>query len=83
VPTLATDGTSEPRPILLAGDPPSPVNLPSGCRFHPRCWLRERLGNPDICTAQAPALAGPNGHQAACHFAAETASHAAALAGRA
>jgi oligopeptide transport system ATP-binding protein len=79
VPTLATSEAAEPRPILLTGDPPSPVNLPGGCRFHTRCWLRERLGNPDICTAEAPALSGADGHQAACHFAAETAVHAAAL----
>ncbi len=81
VPTLATIGGSEPRPILLTGDPPSPVNLPGGCRFHTRCWLRERLGNPDICTAESPVLSGADGHQAACHFAAETAGHAATLPG--
>jgi oligopeptide/dipeptide ABC transporter ATP-binding protein len=83
VPTLATSETAEPRPILLAGDPPSPVNLPAGCRFHTRCWLRECLGNPEICTTEAPVLSGADGHQAACHFAAETAAHAATLAGRA
>ena len=55
--------------IILKGDVPSPVNPPSGCNFHPRCWLWERLGQPEICTTTDPALTqtGP-GHQAACHF---------------
>jgi oligopeptide/dipeptide ABC transporter ATP-binding protein len=76
VPTLATEGDAAPVPVLLSGDPPSPVNLPTGCRFHTRCWLREKLGNPAICGEQTPALAGETAHQAACHFAGETASHA-------
>jgi oligopeptide transport system ATP-binding protein len=78
VPSLATRTSSRQRPILLAGDPPSPVRLPGGCRFHSRCWLRGQLGNPAICAAQAPALSGAEGHEVACHFAAETARHAAA-----
>jgi peptide/nickel transport system ATP-binding protein len=55
--------------IILKGDVPSPVNPPSGCNFHPRCWLWERLGKPEICTTSDPSLAqtGPR-HEAACHF---------------
>src|SRR5262249_23587506 len=78
VPTLATRATPAQDPILLAGDPPSPVRLPAGCRFHTRCWLREALGNPAICATTAPALAGENGHRAACRLAAERARPAAA-----
>jgi oligopeptide/dipeptide ABC transporter ATP-binding protein len=58
------------RHIVLKGDVPSPANPPSGCRFHTRCWLREQLGNPEICSAEDPPLrqAAPD-HQVACHFA--------------
>lgn len=58
------------RRIILTGDVPSPVNPPSGCRFHTRCWLRKKLGNPDICVTEEPALGVQEaGHRAACHFA--------------
>jgi oligopeptide transport system ATP-binding protein len=60
------------RRIILKGDVPSPVNPPSGCRFHTRCWLRDRLGNPERCTTEDPALrALAAGHEVACHFAEE------------
>ena len=62
------------RRIILKGDVPSPANPPSGCRFHTRCWLRERLGRPERCETTEPPLesAGPNSdHLAACHFVAE------------
>ena len=62
------------RRIILHGDVPSPVNPPSGCRFHTRCWLRERLANPERCSADDPALRELRpGHRVACHFAEEVA----------
>jgi oligopeptide transport system ATP-binding protein len=58
------------RRIILRGDVPSPVAPPSGCRFHTRCWLRERLGNPEQCVTDDPALRVLDGsHEVACHFA--------------
>ena len=54
VPNPAIEATR--RRIILTGDVPSPVNPPSGCRFHTRCWLRERLGNPERCVAEMPEL---------------------------
>ena len=60
------------RRIILTGDVPSPSNPPSGCRFHTRCWLRERLNNPERCVAEEPALREmATGHRVACHFAEE------------
>lgn len=61
---------SERQRIILKGDLPSPAAPPAGCRFHTRCWLRERLGNPDECTAADPPLQElAPGHMVACHFA--------------
>jgi oligopeptide transport system ATP-binding protein len=58
------------RRIILRGDVPSPVNPPSGCHFHTRCWLRERMGNPERCSAEVPVLRTlSTGHEVACHFA--------------
>jgi peptide/nickel transport system ATP-binding protein len=57
--------------LVLRGDVPSPAAPPSGCRFHTRCWLRERLGNPENCVTEEPALKvfDEPGHRVACHHA--------------
>jgi oligopeptide/dipeptide ABC transporter ATP-binding protein len=60
------------RRLVLRGDIPSPANPPSGCRFHTRCWLRERLGNPENCATIEPEFRDiGGGHLAACHWAEE------------
>ena len=69
--------------IILKGDIPSPANPPSGCRFHTRCWLRERLGNPERCSAETPELREiVPGHQVACHFTDQVSTETIALASR-
>jgi oligopeptide/dipeptide ABC transporter ATP-binding protein len=58
--------------LVLKGDVPSPAAPPSGCRFHTRCWLRERLGNPENCVTIEPPLVqfgAQAGHRVACHWA--------------
>ena len=63
------DPTARRQRVILSGDVPSPVNPPSGCRFHPRCPLRAELGDPEICAVQIPALEDIGGdHLCACHF---------------
>jgi peptide/nickel transport system ATP-binding protein/oligopeptide transport system ATP-binding protein len=69
--------------IILTGDVPSPVNPPSGCPFHTRCWLRRQLGDPERCATERPALRSlpqvtPEGLQqeVACHYAEELAEPA-------
>jgi oligopeptide/dipeptide ABC transporter, ATP-binding protein, C-terminal domain len=69
VPTLTTHGRQASEPLLVVGDPPSPLNMPSGCRFHPRCWLRKQLDNPSRCATEIPIPASGDSHQVACHFA--------------
>ena len=58
--------------LVLRGDVPSPANPPSGCRFHTRCWLRERLGNPENCSTVEPLLREVRpGQSVACHWSEE------------
>ncbi len=48
--------------IILKGDVPSPINPPSGCRFHPRCPLAF-----DRCSRESPQPLNLNGHMVRCH----------------
>jgi oligopeptide/dipeptide ABC transporter ATP-binding protein len=66
VPRLVPGRASQAAAVV--GDPPSPIRLPSGCRFHPRCPIAQR----PLCAEADPELVagpGPAEHSAACHFA--------------
>jgi peptide/nickel transport system ATP-binding protein len=52
----------------LPGQPPQPEEWPPGCRFHPRCPLREALGRPRECESDVPTGDERAPHWAACHF---------------
>ncbi len=64
VPDPAVRGQRE--QIILQGDPPSPADPPSGCRFRTRCWKAQ-----EICANEEPLLTVRPGtdHESACHFA--------------
>lgn len=50
--------------IVLKGETPSPIDLPSGCPFHPRC-----LYEKDVCRSKVPELTQiTSGHWISCHF---------------
>jgi peptide/nickel transport system ATP-binding protein len=58
--TTDTTGTA----TRLTGEPPSPIDPPTGCRFHPRCPMAQ-----DICRTTAPELSRPgDDHTVTCHF---------------
>jgi len=65
VPSMDPDHRTTVSP--LAGDPPNPIDPPSGCRFRDRCAHAR-----DLCAGAAPVLReSPPGHWTACHFAEE------------
>ncbi|WP_405434833.1 ABC transporter ATP-binding protein [Micromonospora sp. NBC_00617] len=69
VPSLHGDADADLVPI--PGNPPSLINLPTGCAFHPRCRYDDRVG--DRSRTEVPQLrpAGADGHLVACHLSAE------------
>jgi oligopeptide/dipeptide ABC transporter ATP-binding protein len=80
-PAADPDAAAERRRIILTGDVPSPINPPSGCRFHPRCPKAQ-----DLCSQQEPVLetkpGDPAAHQTACHFPVQAGESLARVAGR-
>jgi len=66
IPIPDPDIQSSRRPLALKGEIPSPVNPPSGCRFHTRCPIAHL---PTPCADQEPPLEEKSrDHRAACHF---------------
>jgi oligopeptide transport system ATP-binding protein len=48
--------------IAIKGTPPTPQQIPPGCRYHPRCNY-----SIDVCTSVDPPLTPVNGRRLACH----------------
>jgi oligopeptide/dipeptide ABC transporter ATP-binding protein len=70
---VTDDDSGEQSLRVLKGETPSALNIPSGCRFHPRCPRYLELGEPDVCRTMDPSLdvvdEGGDDHRCACHFA--------------
>ncbi|MFC8846921.1 MULTISPECIES: ABC transporter ATP-binding protein [unclassified Micromonospora] len=69
VPSLHGDADADLVPI--PGNPPSLIDLPPGCAFHPRCRYADRTGGRSRTEVPALAPAGEPGHLAACHLPAD------------
>ena len=66
VPVADPDLARAKRRVILEGDVPSPIDPPSGCRFHPRC---PKAQIPEPCATIEPQLEPMHpGQEAACHF---------------
>jgi peptide/nickel transport system ATP-binding protein len=65
IPSLHGDADADLKPI--PGNPPSLINIPSGCAFHPRCAYAIK---PGACTDLVPELLPvlADGHRVACHL---------------
>lgn len=70
-PNLRADSRQRVRTQDTEDSVPSPIHVPSGCAFHPRCPLYAAKGKPEQCRASMPELlplAGNPQHVVRCHF---------------
>ncbi|MGH9064615.1 MAG: ABC transporter ATP-binding protein [Acidimicrobiales bacterium] len=67
VPVADPDALQRRQRVVLGGDVPSPINPPSGCRFHPRCPKAQQVCTDEVPDL-APRLGDGGGHPAACHI---------------
>jgi oligopeptide/dipeptide ABC transporter ATP-binding protein len=69
---VSPDADRETAPPLIAGEPPDPTAIPSGCRFHPRCPRRRELAERGVdvtaCHTTDVPLVPVDGVEVACHF---------------
>jgi peptide/nickel transport system ATP-binding protein len=74
---LSAVPSMDPARRTLNGDPPNPINPPTGCRFRDRCPHAEA-----VCASTVPALQvlADSAHQVACHMAVAGSGHSAAAA---
>lgn len=62
--SLTDDEAAVGRVTRFEGEPPSPIDPPTGCRFHPRCPMAQ-----DVCRTVAPQISRPAGNRlVTCHF---------------
>jgi peptide/nickel transport system ATP-binding protein len=72
--TLTEEAGSSELVQRLTGEPPSPIDPPSGCRFHPRCPRAHRLApadatSPEVCRTEVPVFTEVGeDHTVRCHF---------------
>ncbi|MCF3931973.1 ATP-binding cassette domain-containing protein [Acuticoccus sp. M5D2P5] len=71
MPSMDPDARTEKPP--LAGDPPNPIDPPSGCRFHTRCQYAEAVCGKSV--PRTSVVAGIASHLAACHMLDEASGH--------
>ncbi len=64
IPRFAVRSEQKGRKQTLKGEIPSPINIPSGCRFRTRCPYATKK-----CEKEEPSLKEVNGHLVACHYA--------------
>lgn len=60
------DPRARSRPQVLSGETPNPMNVPAGCRFHPRCPVAEARCQSTDPALEPPRGMPPAGHRAAC-----------------